>query len=117
MRDGKAPRAGDGLVAAAQAKRLPYLQAVIREALRAWPPVVGIFSRDVPPGGDTVVVDGKRVFLPGGVCVGYSAYAMHQSEEICGPDAAKLALVVRTYQRPRLWLRQVLMLGEAGCSD
>ncbi|KAL4986004.1 cytochrome P450 [Aspergillus falconensis] len=107
---GLAPSIGDGLITAAQAKQLPYLQAVIREALRVWPPVVNIFPRDVPTDGDTVVVDGETVFLPGGVCIGYSAYAIHRSEKIYGKDAkafrperwleesdpAKLAIMVRT---------------------
>ncbi|PNY25948.1 Pisatin demethylase [Tolypocladium capitatum] len=109
VRDGGAPGAGEGLIAAAQVKQLPYLQAVVHEALRIWPPVANIFPRDVPPGGDTVVVDGKEVFLPGGVCVGYSACAMHHSEAVYGSDAkafrperwfesdpGKLAAMVRT---------------------
>jgi cytochrome P450 len=49
--------------------------------------VANIFSRDVPPGGDTVIVDGESVFLPGGSCIGYSAYSMHHSEKIYGKDA------------------------------
>ncbi|KAJ5806313.1 uncharacterized protein N7503_003915 [Penicillium pulvis] len=93
---GNAPGMGEGLVTAAQTKLLPYLQAVIREALRVWPPVVNIFSRDVPAGGDTVSVDGESVFLPGGVCIGYSAYAMHRSEKIYGKDAKAF--------RPERWL-------------
>ncbi|UNI20893.1 hypothetical protein JDV02_006942 [Purpureocillium takamizusanense] len=85
------------IISLAQAKRLPYLQAVIREALRVWPPAVNIFARDVPPGGDTVLVDGHRpVFLPGGASIGYSAYAMHHSEAIYGPDAKAF--------RPERWL-------------
>lgn len=84
---GHAPGINEGLITVAQTKLLPYLQAVIREALRVWPPVVNIFSRDVPADGDTVVVDGESVFLPGGVCIGYSAYAMHHSEKIYGKDA------------------------------
>ncbi|KAJ5993152.1 hypothetical protein N7451_008876 [Penicillium sp. IBT 35674x] len=100
---------GEGLVTAAQTKLLPYLQAVIREALRVWPPVVNIFSRDVPAGGDTVVVDGESMFLPGGVCIGYSAFAMHHSEKVYGKgakafrperwlesDSGKLAVMTRT---------------------
>lgn len=87
VRDGIAPRAGEGLIAAAQARKLLYLQAVIRESLRVRPPVVNIFSRDVPVGGDTVELNGENVFLPGGVCIGYSAYAMHRSEQIYGKDA------------------------------
>ncbi|KAJ5578132.1 uncharacterized protein N7459_007096 [Penicillium hispanicum] len=109
VRCGRAPRTGEGLITAAQTRLLPYLQAVIREALRVWPPVANIFPRDVPAEGDTLVVDGESVFLPGGVCIGYSAYAMHQSEEIFGKDAkafrperwlesdpAQLAVMVRT---------------------
>jgi cytochrome P450 len=109
VRSDRALSTGGGLITAAQARQLPYLQAVIREALRVWPPVANIFSRDVPTGGDTVVIDGESVFLPGGVCIGYSAYAMHQSENIYGKDAntfrperwlesdpAILALMVRT---------------------
>lgn len=96
VRDGFAPKSGEGLITAAQTKQLPYLQAVIREALRVWPPVANIFSRDVPPGGDTVMVDGESVFLPGGVCIGYSAYGMHHSEKIYGKDAEAF--------RPERWL-------------
>ena len=96
VRDGLAPAAGEGLITAAQAKQLPYLQAVIAEALRVWPPVANIFPRDIPSGGDTVVVDGESVFLPGGACIGYSAYAMHHSEDIHGKDADAF--------RPERWL-------------
>lgn len=109
VREGRAPSTGDGLITAAQARKLPYLQAVIREALRVWPPVANIFPRDVPTGGDTLILDGESVSLPGGVCVGYSAYAMHRNEKIYGKDAnafrperwfesdpAKLATMVQT---------------------
>ena len=96
VRRDRAPSTGGGLITAAQARQLPYLQAVIREALRVWPPVANIFSRDVPIGGDTLVVDGERVVLPGGVCIGYSAYAMHQSEKVYSKDAKAF--------RPERWL-------------
>lgn len=85
VRTGLAPN--EGFISLAQTKQLPYLQAVINESLRVWPPVTNIFARDVPPGGDTVVLNGEKVFLPGGVCVGYSAYAMHHSETVYGEDA------------------------------
>ncbi|OHE92219.1 cytochrome P450 [Colletotrichum orchidophilum] len=109
VRDGKAPAYGDGIITLGQVKRLSYLQAVIRESLRVWPPVLNIFSRDVPAGGDTVEVNGETHFLPGGVCVGYSGYAMHRSEATYGidsaafrperwfePDSAKLASMTQT---------------------
>ncbi|RFU78439.1 cytochrome p450 [Trichoderma arundinaceum] len=107
VRDGKAPE--DGLITHSQAKQLPYLQATIREALRVWPPVANIFPRDIPPEGDTVRVDGKDVFLPGGACIGCSVVAMQHSTEVFGSDAKafrperwfeedkdKLALMLRT---------------------
>jgi len=97
VRSGRAPATGTGqLITAAQAKQLPYLQAVTAEALRVWPPVANIFPRDIPAQGDTVVVDGEEVFLPGGACIGYSAYAMHHSEEVHGKDAHAF--------RPERWL-------------
>ncbi|KAM0268896.1 hypothetical protein ACHAQH_009869 [Verticillium albo-atrum] len=109
VRDGRAPEVGEGLISLAQAKELPYLQAVFRESLRLRPPVANLFPRDIPAGGDTVVVDGESVALPGGVCIGYSAYAMHRSEALYGDDAQafrperwfeddkdKLAAMVRT---------------------
>jgi cytochrome P450 len=96
-------------VPAATVKQMPYLQAVIRESLRICPPVVNIAPRDIPPGGDTVLVNGKEVFLPGGAHIGYSAMAMHHSTDVYGedaktfrperwfePDAERLAAMTRT---------------------
>ncbi|KAH7374639.1 cytochrome P450 [Plectosphaerella cucumerina] len=111
VRDGRAPRKGDdAIISFAEAKALPYLQAVIRESLRVRPPVVNVFPRDVPAGGDRVDVGGgETVFLPEGACIGYSGCAMHLSEAVYGedaaafrperwfePDADRLAAMVRT---------------------
>lgn len=111
VRNDAAPAAGEGVISFAQAKKLPYLQAVIREALRLNPPVANIFSRDVPPGGDTVQVNEDKYFLPEGTCIGYSAYAMHHDPEIFGQDAAAF--------RPERWfesnqskLRNMLFTNE-----
>jgi len=95
VRDGKAPPAAEGLISSVQARQLPYLQAVIRESMRTRPPVANIFSRDVPPAGDTVSVDGETIFFPPGTCIGYSALPMHRSEKIYGKDN-------RTF-RPERW--------------
>jgi hypothetical protein len=38
----------------AEARKLPYLQAVIKEGLRIFPPVVGLMSKVVPPEGDVI---------------------------------------------------------------
>jgi hypothetical protein len=50
--------------------RLPYLQAVIKEGLRIWPPVTGMMSKFSPPNGDEFDVNGKRVSIPGGTNIG-----------------------------------------------
>ncbi|TQS34414.1 hypothetical protein Golomagni_05203 [Golovinomyces magnicellulatus] len=55
--------------------------------MRATPPVASAFSRDLPPGGDTVRVDGNDVFLPGGSRIAYSAYSMHHRQDMYGNDA------------------------------
>jgi len=49
-----------------EARKLTYLQAVIKEALRLWPPVTGLVQKVVPPEGDTV----NGVFVPGGTYIG-----------------------------------------------
>lgn len=92
------PLSSSEIISYDQAKHLAYLQAVIREALRVWPPVVSIFSRDVPPAGDNVIVNGKPIFLPGGVSIGYSGCAMHYSKVIYGEDAKSF--------RPERWFEK-----------
>lgn len=87
-----------GIIPYDRARQLPYLQAVIREGIRVWPPVVNIFSKDVPPGGDTMTVDGKSVFIPGGTCIGYSAVAMHHDKALYGDDAHSF--------RPERWFEK-----------
>ena len=49
-----------------EARELPYLQACIKEGLRMFPPVAGLFPKVVPPEGDTI----NGVFLPGGTEIG-----------------------------------------------
>lgn len=87
VRDGKAPPTDKGIITFAQTRQLPYLQATIRETLRFMPPIIGLFPRDVPPGGDVVTINNKPIFLPGGTCIGRSVYSMVRSKEIYGDDA------------------------------
>lgn len=98
VREGRAPVSEEGVITTAAAKQLPYLTVVIREGIRVWPPVVNLFPHDVPPGGDTVVVDGKEYFLPGGTEIGVSEQGMHHSKEIFGEDAAAF--------RPERWFEE-----------
>jgi cytochrome P450 len=75
-----------------EAYGMPYLGACIKEGLRMWPPVVGLMSKVVPPNGAEIL--GK--FVPGGTCIGYSAWALHRKEQTFGADASVF--------RPERWL-------------
>ncbi|KAH7139390.1 cytochrome P450 monooxygenase-like protein [Dendryphion nanum] len=96
VKTGKVP-ASPGVISDAEVRRLPYLSAVVREGLRVHPPVSNLFSRVVPDGGDTVTVDGKEYFLPGGTMIGYSAWTMHRANKaVYGEDSEVF--------RPERWL-------------
>jgi cytochrome P450 len=56
----------------AEAKKLPYLQAIIKEGLRIYPPVAGLMAKRVPPEGDTI----NGMFVPGGTQIGYGAWGI-----------------------------------------
>lgn len=76
----------------AEAKSLPYLQAVIREGLRLYPPSTGLVSKQVPPGGDTI----HGYFLPGGTQVGENVCSIGRDRDVFGPDAHHF--------RPERWI-------------
>ncbi|KAK1989709.1 cytochrome P450, partial [Colletotrichum falcatum] len=80
------------VVTEAEARGMPYLQAVIKEGLRIFPPVVGQMSKEVPKGGDTF----KGVYLPEGTRIGYGAWAIFHRTDLWGPDAHEF--------RPERWL-------------
>ena len=76
----------------AQINKLPYLHAVLKEAIRLFPPLTHPIERLVPAGGADVV--GK--FLPQGTSVGCLQIAMHLNPKVFGDDAAVF--------RPERWL-------------
>jgi len=76
----------------AEARRLPYLQACIKEGLRILPPATGGNFKSVPPGGD--VLAGK--FIPAGTQVGSSHLSIQHSTATFGPDAELF--------RPERWI-------------
>ena len=49
------------LITSANSRKLPYLQACIKEGLRIWPPLQALNSKLSPPGGETV----NGVHIPG----------------------------------------------------
>lgn len=95
--DGRAPRR-PVMIRAEQASGLPYLQAVIREGLRLHPPVPSFLPRDLPPEGETFMVKGESIFIPGGTTIGCSVEAMQRNKALFGEDAE--------FYRPERWLEQ-----------
>jgi cytochrome P450 len=66
-----------------EARKMPYLQAVIKEGLRIHPPVTGLQSKFVPPGGDVL----NGYYVPGGTRIGSCAWGVFLDEGVWGPDA------------------------------
>ncbi len=66
----------------AEAKQLPYLQAVILEGLRTSPPSGGLLSKVVPPEGDTV----NGFFVPGGTEIASNTWSVVRDREVFGQE-------------------------------
>ncbi|KKY36053.1 putative benzoate 4-monooxygenase cytochrome p450 [Diaporthe ampelina] len=75
-----------------EARTLPYLQAVIKEGLRVFPPVTGLMPTVVPPGGDVI----RGIPVPEGTEVGWSAFGVQHNKGVYGLDAETF--------RPERWL-------------
>ncbi|RDW84782.1 hypothetical protein BP6252_02372 [Coleophoma cylindrospora] len=73
----------DGIIKDAHARKLPYLQAVIKEGLRIYPPITGHMSKNVPEGGEYV----NGHFLPAGTELGVSVWGMQHNKAYWGEDA------------------------------
>ncbi|KAF4508881.1 hypothetical protein G6O67_005210 [Ophiocordyceps sinensis] len=76
----------------AEARGMPYLQAVIKEGLRMFPPVAGLMAKEVPAGGDSY----KGMFFPQGTRIGYCAWGVARWPDIWGDDAHEF--------RPERWI-------------
>lgn len=79
----------------AQARAIPYLEAVVQEALRLVPGEMFPQERIVPAGGLTLP-DGQ--FVPEGTVVGFTSYVMHRNKANWGADADEF--------RPERFLRE-----------
>ncbi|KAF2157283.1 cytochrome P450 [Myriangium duriaei CBS 260.36] len=78
----------------AEANAMPYLQAVMYEALRLFPATGLVMPRVVPAGGCVVA----GTFLPAGTVVGANAWVLHRNREVFGDDVEAF--------RPEKWLKE-----------
>lgn len=76
----------------AETQNLPYLQAVLKEALRIHPAVGLCLWREVPAGGATIC----GTYFPAGTNVGVNAWVVHRNKDVWGEDADEF--------RPERWL-------------
>ncbi|KAK8100562.1 hypothetical protein PG999_010936 [Apiospora kogelbergensis] len=97
LRPGTQSSSTDAIVSDAEVRKLPYLQAVIKESMRIHAPVTNASPKRVPDGGDTVVIDGRSIFIPGGTNILYSVWTHRLDKGIFGEDAASF--------RPERWLQ------------
>ncbi len=75
-----------------EAYQLPYLQAVIKEGIRMFPPSTGHNYKQVPKGGAEVL----GYFLPEGTQLGVNIHCLMRDRATFGPDADVF--------RPERWL-------------
>lgn len=80
------------VITSAESRKLPYMQACIKEGLRVFPPLQALNSKLAPPGGETV----NGIFIPGGIEVAYSSYTTQRRKDVFGDDAQ--------YFRPERWI-------------
>ncbi|KUJ13354.1 cytochrome P450 [Mollisia scopiformis] len=76
----------------AETQQMPYLQAVIKEALRMHPATGLPLGRVVPPGGKLIA----GYAFPEGTIVGINSWVAHANPKVFGEDA--------TVFRPERWL-------------
>jgi cytochrome P450 len=76
----------------AQARTLPYLQAVLKEGARIFPVAIGLMSKVVPPEGDTI----NGLFIPGGTEIAKNDWAIQRDKKVYGEDSMLF--------RPERWL-------------
>ena len=71
------------VVTSTETQQMPYLQAVIWEGLRLWPPLFGLQAKMSPPGGEVV----NGTFFPGGTEVAICSASVGRKKAVFGPDA------------------------------
>lgn len=82
----------DEIIPYADAHKLPYLAACLKETMRYWPVNTGLMPKVVGPEGDTY----KGMYLPPGTEVGGAAWMLYRHNPIYGVDCGSF--------RPERWL-------------
>ncbi|KAL2431956.1 Pisatin demethylase [Exophiala dermatitidis] len=93
-------RCGSQNVAFKESQEMPYLQAVMKEALRMHPATGLPMWRVVPEGG--IELCGR--YFPEGTIVGINTWCAHYNENVFGPDASEY--------RPERWIEAEKEGGE-----
>lgn len=75
-------------VAWSESSGLPYLGAVIKEALRMHP-ALGLPLERVVPSNGLQLQDVNKTYLPPATIVGANPWVLHRDTQIFGPDAAR----------------------------
>ena len=81
-----------GIIQNSETASLPYLRAVVKEAIRVWQPLTGIATKVAPPEGCT----SNGVRIPGGTDLALNIQALTTRKDFFGPDADLF--------RPERWL-------------
>ncbi|KUI71671.1 Pisatin demethylase [Cytospora mali] len=101
-----------------EAKKIPYLQAVIYEGLRMRPPVPTMFPKVVPPQGDEI----NGIFVPGGTSVGWNLLPMMRAVEYWGrdPDVFRPERFMEADEKTRASMERLVEMvfgyGRFGCA-
>lgn len=82
----------NSIISDAEARKLPYLEACIKEGLRIYPPAPTLIEKEAPPGGDHI----RDKLVPGGTHLGLSLIGVCHSKETFGDDSDIF--------RPERWL-------------
>ncbi|KAH8880933.1 cytochrome P450 [Thozetella sp. PMI_491] len=70
-------------IAHEEARKIPYLQALVYEGIRIRAPATGPFFKQVPPEGDTI----HGMYVPGGTAIGMNISSLFRSKKLFGEDA------------------------------
>ncbi|KAK1759126.1 cytochrome P450 [Echria macrotheca] len=100
LAEGGLSAAENPIVSFKQARKVPYLDAVVRESIRYLPGVSLGLERYVPAGGQRLAsasTHGKAGIVPEGSVLAFNPYILNRNKEIWGPDADEF--------RPERWLQ------------